>query len=77
LDHAIDTGNILLQKNILLTKMMILVVYNKLKILGSETLIEALYKIETHQVKNSPQVDALASHAPKLNRDNTKNFFFR
>ena len=25
--------------------------YNKLKILGSETLIEALYKIETHQVK--------------------------
>ena len=76
LDHAIDTGNILLQKNIPIDENDDFgSLYNKLKILGSETLIEALYKIETHQVKNSPQVDALASHAPKLNRDNTKISF--
>ena len=76
LDQAIDTGNILLQKNIHIEDNDIFgSLYEKLKILGSGALIETLNKIETNQVKSLPQLNSMASHAPKLNRENTKISF--
>ena len=73
LRHAIDTGNVLLQVPTNIDPNETTgEVYERLKGLGAETLVEALGLIAAGQTTGTPQDDAKASHAPKLTRDNTR-----
>ena len=72
LRHAIDTGNVLLQARTPIgPEETTGDVYERLMRLGAETLIHALDLIAAGQTEGTPQDDALASHAPKLTRENT------
>ena len=73
LRHAIDTGNVLLQaRTDIGPSESTGEVYERLMRLGAATLVEAVVLIAAGQVTGRPQDEALASHAPKLTRDNTR-----
>ena len=73
LQHAIDTGNVLLQaKTPIGPDETTGEVYERLMRLGAATLVEALGLIAAGQTTGTSQDDAEASHAPKLTRDNTR-----
>lgn len=73
LRHAIDTGDVLLRKRALIgADETTGVVYARLMALGAEALVEAVELIAAGRTVGTPQDDAVASHAPKLTRDNTR-----
>ena len=73
LRHAIDTGAVLLQARTPVGPDETTgEVYERLMHLGAETLVEALGLIAAGETAGTPQDDTLASHAPKLTRDNTR-----
>ncbi len=73
LQHAIDTGNLLLQARTEIAPTETTgEVYGRLMQLGADTLVEALDLIAAGQTEGRPQDDSLATHAPKLTRDNTR-----
>ena len=73
LQQRVDTGNVILQE-----KMMIESSENatdlarRMSAIGARVVVDTLHLIASGKVALSPQNDALASKAPKLNRDNTR-----
>ena len=73
LQHAIDTGNVLLQARTPIGPNETTGdVYQRLMRLGADALVVALQRIAEGHTAGTPQQDSLASHAPKLTRDNTQ-----
>lgn len=73
LQHAIDTGDILHQRHLQIgADQTTGEVYERLKKLGAEALLEALRLIQDGKVAGQAQDASLVSHAPKLKRDNTR-----
>lgn len=78
LQHKIDTGNILLQKKVLINNEdNVGRLYEKLQVEGAELLIETLELIEKNCSAGTPlnfieQDEKLVCEAPKLNKVNTK-----
>lgn len=73
LKHEIDTGSILLQKEI--------PIYNsdtagdlhdRMMYIAAETVLESVKRIENGKVVLQEQDNSLVSHAPKLNKENTE-----
>lgn len=73
LDQKIDTGKILLYKKMPVSQDDTFgSLYEALKELGGEALQEAVSLISRGHYSLVPQNDAVASHAPKLDRSNTR-----
>ena len=73
LKHEIDTGSICLQKELPIYAFDDAgAVHDRMMWVGADAVLETVQKIEKEDIDLSPQNDALKSHAPKLNRDNTK-----
>jgi methionyl-tRNA formyltransferase len=73
LDHEIDTGAILGQKKCSIEENDDFgTMYEKMKVLGAELLIETLNKIEKGESTYQQQDDSLASHAPKIFHETCK-----
>lgn len=72
LEHEIDSGKIILQREVnILPEDDFGSLYDKMKVIGAETLIEALEKIKTGTDNSVVQDDNLISNAPKLTPENT------
>jgi methionyl-tRNA formyltransferase len=73
LKHEIDTGNILLQKKVEITMEDDFgTMYEKLKLTGSNLVIESLKLIESNNYETVPQQQFIISdlkHAPKINKE--------
>jgi len=73
LKHEIDTGNILLQKKVEITMEDDFgTMYEKLKLTGSNLVIESLKLIESNNYETVPQEQFIVSdlkHAPKINKE--------
>lgn len=73
LKHNIDTGNVLLQHAVEITKEDDFgSMYEKLKVLGSKTLIEGLSKITQNKIDFIEQDELEVSHAPKIFHETCK-----
>jgi methionyl-tRNA formyltransferase len=78
LQHKIDTGNILLQKKVLINEEdNVGRLYEKLQVEGAKLLVETLKLIEKNSSEGTPlnfieQDEKLVCEAPKLNKMNTK-----
>jgi len=71
LKHAIDTGDMLLQRRTPIKGYDTLgSVYSKLKTLGAQVVIESVRMIESGNLRLRPQPDEQVTKAPKLNRAN-------
>ena len=72
LDDQIDTGKILLQKECLIGPDETMgEIHDKLQILGAELALNTLKGLKTNTLSPVVQKNILASHAPKLHRENT------
>ncbi|OGW49298.1 MAG: methionyl-tRNA formyltransferase [Nitrospirae bacterium RBG_19FT_COMBO_42_15] len=70
MDEGLDTGSILLQKGIEITKEDTAgTLSNKLSKIGAELLIEGLNAIEKGEIKLIPQDNSKASYAPMLKKE--------
>jgi methionyl-tRNA formyltransferase len=70
LDEGIDTGEILLQKKISIGEEETTPeLYQRLSVVGSEALMEAIGALEKGQIRPLRQDDSLASKAPKLKKE--------
>ena len=70
MDEGLDTGSILLQKGIEITKEDTAgALSNKLSKIGAELLIEGLNAIEKGEIKPIPQDNSMASYAPMLKKE--------
>ncbi len=78
LQHEIDTGNILLQRKVLITENETAgTLHDKLKIVGAELIVETIKELVEGKLKESPQstVNSLLTeikHAPKIFTDTCK-----
>ena len=73
LQHEIDTGPILHQAEIAINENeSTSEVYERLKKLGAEALVEAIDKIAEVQTEGKPQDESLASPAPKIFHDDAR-----
>ena len=73
LKHAIDTGSILLQKEIPIYESdNATQVHDRMMYIGAEAVLETVQLLETGKYDLKEQDDSVTSHAPKLNNDNTK-----
>ncbi len=71
LKHAIDTGDMLLQRRTAIHPHDTLgSVYSKLKSIGAQVIIETVRMIESGNLRLRPQPEGEVSKAPKLNRAN-------
>jgi methionyl-tRNA formyltransferase len=71
LEDKVDTGNIFIQKKIeILDKDNFGTVHDKLSIIGAEAVIETIDLINSGKFTLQDQDDNLASHAPKINKEN-------
>ena len=67
IEPKVDTGDMLLQKKIAIDELdTTLEVHDKLSLLGSESLLEALNNLESGKTTKIPQDDTLATKAPKI-----------
>ncbi len=67
LQHAIDTGNIILQKEVqILDHDTAGSLYNRMKDLGGPMMVETMNQIESNTAKYTQQDDSLVSKAPKI-----------
>lgn len=69
LQHAIDTGNILMQASLaILPEDNVGTIHDKMKTLGATTLVETIKKLVNNEIVEQPQNDAIADafHAPKI-----------
>lgn len=70
LQHAIDTGDMLLQKSLDIGPGETAgELHDRMMTLGAETVLESVRGIENHSLAPQPQNAALASHAPKISHD--------
>ncbi len=73
LKHEIDTGAISLQRELPIYEFDDAgAVHDRMMWIGADAVLETVQKIEKGDIELLPQNDTLMSHAPKLNRDNTK-----
>jgi methionyl-tRNA formyltransferase len=73
LKHAIDTGSVLLQKEMNIFKEdSASDLHDRMMYLAADTVLESVQLIESRQFDLKEQDDKHVSHAPKLNKDNTK-----
>jgi len=73
LKHAIDTGDMLLQRRIPIKPFDTLgSVYDKLKALGAQVVLESVRMIESGTINLRPQPAIQTTKAPKLNRENSQ-----
>jgi len=78
LDKKIDTGGILLQRTIDITKNMTTgELHDALLPLGASMVVETVQGLMSGQLKPAEQLDRFATHAPKLNKENSKLDFNR
>ena len=71
LKHAIDTGNVLLQKTLpILEEDNAGSLHDKMMIEGAQLVVDSLNSIETGKYQLTEQVSGNFPHAPKLNNDN-------
>jgi methionyl-tRNA formyltransferase len=71
LEDKVDTGNIFIQKKIeILDKDNFGTVHDKLSIIGAEVVIETIDLINSDNFTLQDQDITLASHAPKINKEN-------
>ncbi len=71
LKHEIDTGDMLLQRKMSIKDNDTLgSVYDKLKALGAQVVLESVRMIESGNLRLRPQPDIATTKAPKLNREN-------
>ncbi len=73
LKHAIDTGDLLLQKRLAIgPNESTGEVYQRLMALGAEALVESIDLIAQGKTQGTPQDDSKVSHAPKIYHDTAK-----
>lgn len=73
LQQRVDTGNIILQEKIAIDPAENATdLARRMSEIGARTVVDTLKLIASQSVAMSDQDDALASRAPKLNRDNTR-----
>jgi len=73
LKHAIDTGDLLLQKRLSIGPNETTgEVYERLMTLGSEALVESITLIAQGKTQGTPQDDSKVSHAPKIYYETAK-----
>ncbi len=73
LQHEIDTGDLLLQKNIIINDHDNAgSLHDKMSIDGAQLLLETLQKLDSNQLKPFHQDESKVSHAPKLAKANTR-----
>lgn len=71
IDHSIDSGKILMQKRTSIgPNENFGELYDRLKHLGADVLLETLKGMDSGQIIPSVQDESAISHAPKLNREN-------
>jgi len=76
LKHEIDTGSILLQQKIpIYPSDNATDLHNRMMYVGSDIVYETVNLVDKGKVQLIEQNDNLVSHAPKLNRENTKLVF--
>ncbi len=70
LQHAIDTGDCLLQRRTPIGENETAgELHDRLMVLGAELLLETLQRLEAGSLQAQPQADAEATHAPKIFHD--------
>ena len=73
LQHEIDTGSILLQKEIPIYQSDTAgVLHDRMKYISAEVVYETVKMIQTNQFELRKQDNSQVSHAPKLNHENTQ-----
>lgn len=73
LKHEIDTGSIAIQKRIkIYPSDNATAVHDRMKFIAADVIYETVKGIELGQIDLHAQEDTAATHAPKLNPDNTK-----
>jgi len=73
LKHEIDTGSILLQKEIpIYPSDNATLVHNRMMYVGAELVLETVQRILNDDINLQEQDDSKTSHAPKLNKGNTE-----
>jgi len=73
LQQRVDTGNVILQEKMLIDPAENATdIARRMSLIGARAVVDTLHLIASGKVVLSPQNDALASKAPKLNRDNTR-----
>lgn len=78
LKHEIDTGSILLQKEIpIYPDDTAGDLHDRMKWVAAEVVYDTVQKLKTEDLALQEQTEALVSHAPKLNMDNTKIDFHK
>ncbi len=67
LQHEIDTGDVLLQREVKIEPNETAgTLHDKMKEVGALTILETVQRLQRGTLSSTPQVDELASHAPKL-----------
>lgn len=70
MDEGMDTGDILLQREIAITQdMNCQELYEKLEVLGADTLIETLHELEKGTLKRKPQDHSKAVNVPMMKKE--------
>ncbi|MDA8693071.1 methionyl-tRNA formyltransferase [Saprospiraceae bacterium] len=73
LKHEIDTGSILLQKTVKIYQDdNATALHNRMMYHAADTVYKTVKKIENGDIELKEQFDAAATHAPKLNKENTQ-----
>jgi len=73
LKHEIDTGSILIQKDIpIYPSDNATILHDRMKFVAADVVYDSVNLIEEGKANLSEQDDTLVSHAPKLNKDNTE-----
>ena len=73
LKHAIDTGSVLFQKEIpIYPSDNATAVHDRMMFVAADVVYETVKAVDEKKANLKEQDDSLASHAPKLNKDNTK-----
>ena len=73
LKHEIDTGSILLQKSVkIYDDDNATALHNRMMYEAADTVYQTVQQIEHNQIELKEQSDTEATHAPKLNKDNTR-----
>ena len=73
LKHEIDTGSILLQKSVkIYDDDNATALHNRMMYEAADTVYQTVQQIEHNQIELKEHSDTEATHAPKLNKDNTR-----
>lgn len=69
MDEGLDTGDMLLKKEILVNNKTAGELHDEMSVLGGELLIETLDKIESNSIERIKQDNSISSYAPLLNKE--------